>query len=524
MAVELPSEDPSSTASTLVDSNDHYDETDLSRPSRNHNRPTVPRLQLFVILLIQISEPITATVIYPFVNQFVKATGVTEGDERKTGYYAGLIESVFFLAEALTVFQWGWLSDQLGRKPVLLLGPLGLAFAMLGFGLSKTFLSLVMFRCMQGVFNGNIGVSKSVLAEISDPTSLAEVFSLLPLMWSLGITVGPIIGGIFSNPVDNWPRVFGHIRFLRENPYFLPCAIASCFALFSVLFGLAALRETLPMAPMRQRCISCLQRQLQRLNGKKEETTTLFDNSTVLGYGTIESCQRPEATGPKKSIHSERQPSYRDLFIRPLLVTYLNYFFVAFSEMAHNALLPLMYSTSVSLGGLGLDAYRIGMLMGAFGLVNATLQLKYLGKLTRRYGPRKIYICSYASFLLCTGLFPVASYLCRRNGGVNWLVGSVVVLQLIAQIPILACYASMHILVVTNAPKGAMGAANGMAQLVASSMKAVAPTVATSLFSISLQENLLGGYMVYFILLAVVCTGIRLSILLPETESPPTDS
>ena len=82
----------------------------------------------------------------------------------------------------------------------------------------------------------------------------------------------------------------------------------------------------------------------------------------------------------------------------------------------------------------------------------------------------------------------------------------------------------MHILVVTNAPQGSMGAANGMAQLIASSMRAIAPTIATSLFSISLEDNLLGGHMVYYILLAIICTGIRLSFLLPEPESTPTDS
>jgi hypothetical protein len=71
------------------------------------------------------------------------------------------------------------------------------------------------------------------------------------------------------------------------------------------------------------------------------------------------------------------------------------------------------------------------------------LQLKYLGNLTRRYGPRKVYICSYTSFLVSTGLFPVVSYLCKRNGGVNRLVALVVLLQLIAQIPILAGYGEL---------------------------------------------------------------------------------
>lgn len=41
-----------------------------------------------------------------------------------------------------------------------MIGPLGLTFAMLKFGYSKSFLSMVISRCFQGVFNGNIGALK----------------------------------------------------------------------------------------------------------------------------------------------------------------------------------------------------------------------------------------------------------------------------------------------------------------------------------------------------------------------------
>jgi hypothetical protein len=55
-------------------------------------KPTpLPKFQIFIVFLIQLAEPITALVIYPFVNQFVRETGITNGDERKTGYYAGII-------------------------------------------------------------------------------------------------------------------------------------------------------------------------------------------------------------------------------------------------------------------------------------------------------------------------------------------------------------------------------------------------------------------------------------------------
>ena len=57
-------------------------------------KPTpLPKLQLFSVLYIQFCEPITASVIYPFIVQLVRDTGITGGNEAKTGYYAGFIVS-----------------------------------------------------------------------------------------------------------------------------------------------------------------------------------------------------------------------------------------------------------------------------------------------------------------------------------------------------------------------------------------------------------------------------------------------
>ena len=55
-------------------------------------KPTpLPWIQLSILYLIQAVEPLAATVIFPFINQFVRQTGITQGDERKTGYFAGIV-------------------------------------------------------------------------------------------------------------------------------------------------------------------------------------------------------------------------------------------------------------------------------------------------------------------------------------------------------------------------------------------------------------------------------------------------
>ena len=81
--------------STSAENNQDSDvdaSTSSSSGSVSDSKPTpLPKLQIFILFLTLFSEPITAMVIYPFINQFVRETGITQGDERKTGYYAGII-------------------------------------------------------------------------------------------------------------------------------------------------------------------------------------------------------------------------------------------------------------------------------------------------------------------------------------------------------------------------------------------------------------------------------------------------
>lgn len=161
---------------------------------------------------MQLCEPITATIIFPFVFRLVNETGVTKGNEDRTGYYSGIIvcsflsswtftpqpynrsaqESTFFLVETLFILQWGRLSDKIGRKPVVLIGLSGLTLSMFSFGLSRTFPALVASRSLAGLLNGNVGVLKSVLGEITDDTNTAQGFAFLPIVWSVGSTIGHV--------------------------------------------------------------------------------------------------------------------------------------------------------------------------------------------------------------------------------------------------------------------------------------------------------------------------------------------
>jgi MFS family permease len=114
------------------------EDTPLISPLQKPPTP-VPWAQVSILLVLQLAEPLTSQVIYPFTPEFVRNVGITHGDESRVGYYVGMMQSIFFATQAITVLHWSRLSDVVGRKPIILVGLFGLSLSMFGFGLSTTY-------------------------------------------------------------------------------------------------------------------------------------------------------------------------------------------------------------------------------------------------------------------------------------------------------------------------------------------------------------------------------------------------
>ncbi|KAJ7604167.1 major facilitator superfamily domain-containing protein [Mycena polygramma] len=475
-----------------------HDDEDPSRSSHvqpethaQRKRTPIPKFQLFILLLIQFAEPATGLVIYPFVVQFVRDTGVTGGDETKTGFYAGMLESSFFLAECLTVYQFGRLSDRYGRRPVLLLAPLGLGISMLAFGLSRTFWMLLSLRFAQGALNGNLGVAKTMMNEISDPSNVADVFSTLLLMWSLGATLSPFVGGVLANPATKWPDTFGKIELLRTHPYFLPCAVSASIAFSSFAFAFFGLRETLPSAVEWAR---------QRQNTSPTETDLLLP------------AQNTAVPAPL-----DKALPFLQLLTPPVRISMLNHGLLCFCDMAYGALLPLVYATPIEFGGLGLRPYDIGLIMGLVGITNAIIQALLGGSLIRYFGARRVFNAAFCAFVAVFSLYPLLTILARRAGRVDSAVIAVLVLQLSCNSVLYFAFGATMLFIMDSAPNRAnVGAVTGLSQMVGTVPRALAPAVTSSLFALSTKHNLVGGHLVYIFLIGVACVGFRCSLLLPR--------
>ncbi|KAL0064060.1 hypothetical protein AAF712_009026 [Marasmius tenuissimus] len=466
-------------------------------------RTPLPKAQISLILMIQSSEPIACTVIYPFIAQLIRSTGVNRGDEARVGYYAGMIESIFFLSEGLVCFAWGWASDKIGRRPILLWAPLGLAVATVGFGLSKAFWLLVVWRAVQGVFNGNIGVTRTAMAEITDSTNIADAYMLYPIVWEVGVTIGPAIGGLLSEPASNWPRLFGGVKLFVDYPYLLPCLVSGTYALFVFVMCCIGLRETHPSF-----------RKPPKADRSEDPSQTPLlsdpDGESTYDATTQESTTSTQRADPATTI------SPPSIFNPNLNIVLANHFFLAFTDMANAVLIPILYSTSNSMGGLGFSTKTIGTILAVYNFVNAFVQITLMKRFLKRLGPRRLYQIAYPMLSVPFVMMMSEQMLVSWYGKVTLGVWVAIVLQLTGALGITVAYACSHLLHVETASPGTLGAVNGFSQTIASVIRTIAPTLASSLFALSLQSGILGGYLVYAVMIMVTLIGSVCSSKLPK--------
>ena len=83
-----------------------------------------------------------------------------------TGHKAGYLGSAFFIGNFIGSPVWGWVSDKIGRRPVLLLGVSFTVSCELLFGFSQNFTWAIIARFLWGILNGNLGVTKTYISEV----------------------------------------------------------------------------------------------------------------------------------------------------------------------------------------------------------------------------------------------------------------------------------------------------------------------------------------------------------------------
>lgn len=71
----------------------------------------------------------------------------------------------------------------------------------------------------------------------------SRAFLLLPMTFNIGTIIGPILGGVLSDPAGSYPDLFGNIAFFQRFPYATPNLVSAFFLFCAMLSVWLCLEE-----------------------------------------------------------------------------------------------------------------------------------------------------------------------------------------------------------------------------------------------------------------------------------------
>jgi len=475
-------------------------------------------------------DPISFTQIFPYVNEMMQDLGIASTPSQ-VGFYSGLVDSIFAIAQMFSIYAWARLSDVIGRRPVIIVGVIGVAFATLVFGLSNTFLAIIVTRSLAGLLAGNVATIHAVLGEITDASNQAVAFPAYGLCWPVGSIIGPLIGGTFSHPAEKF-AMFHESLLFQKYPYFLPCLISAVISLAGAALGWYCLEETLPS-------------KRRELIGEGPSPDRI---DTTKAYGTVNRTNAHQAEADLDAaaadIHAVVLPNDTDpntgmfalLAIPTVRALTVSGFTLSFLSGAFDVVFVLFCFSPVTTGGLGYPAAQIGYALAIAGASAALLHMLVMPSLLRRIAPVTAYKFCMKLWPIAYIALPLLNILARAGLQVNEFEPEVETLKPVYAVAVWigigACLAftrvanlafslSMILVKDTSPSPGALGAANGLAQFSMCMARAISPAFVSALFAVSVDNHILGSYLWVIVMVLFGWVGIKVTARVdPPHEKP----
>nr|WP_309143113.1 MFS transporter [Domibacillus sp. A3M-37] len=142
----------------------------------------------------------------------------------------GWLMAVYSVMQLLFAPVWGRVSDRIGRKPVMMIGIIGLALSFFLMAVSSSLWMLFAARIIGGFLSAaNMPTVMAYVADVTTPEDRGKGMGIIGAAIGLGFIFGPAIGGIFSKADLSVP--------------FYIAGFSSLLTFFVVLFFL---KESLP--------------------------------------------------------------------------------------------------------------------------------------------------------------------------------------------------------------------------------------------------------------------------------------
>lgn len=149
----------------------------------------------FVIAVVYI-DMLGVGLAFPILPKLVER--LFHGDISQASYVVGLLASGYALMQFLLSPALGVLSDRFGRRPVILIGVLGMGVNYFLLAYAPTLAWLVIARLISGATGATYSTATAYLADVTPPEKRAANFGLVGAAFGFGFITGPVAGGLLG--------------------------------------------------------------------------------------------------------------------------------------------------------------------------------------------------------------------------------------------------------------------------------------------------------------------------------------
>ncbi len=123
---------------------------------------------------------------------------------RNIAAYIGIMTALYAAMQFIFAPVLGALSDNIGRRPVLLISLAGAAIDYVVMAVAPQLWMLLLGRAIAGLSSANVAVASAYITDISPEEMRARRFGLFNAMFGIGFIIGPVLGGLLG---DTWLRL-----------------------------------------------------------------------------------------------------------------------------------------------------------------------------------------------------------------------------------------------------------------------------------------------------------------------------
>jgi len=190
-------------------------------------------LLLACLFVVMIGFGITLPVLPFYVERLALEAGASQ---QSIVLHVTLLTGVYALMQLIFAPLWGRWSDRIGRRPLILIGIAGYVVAQVIFGLATSLWLLYMARILGGILSSaTLPVSAAYVADLTTEKERSRGMAWLGTAVSLGVVVGPALGGLLSRRDWHFNWSTGHFKADAFSTPFFAAALLGLLTLFAAL-------------------------------------------------------------------------------------------------------------------------------------------------------------------------------------------------------------------------------------------------------------------------------------------------